>query len=116
MKKAATAIEIDSYDHTEDMLKELAHTINSLDEENTRLRDAIAIGQWDIDGLEKINVENLIKELREKIRVMEINEQALTRSRDMFQNRNAEIIHSKNYLLKLCKKLRKELDQGGQNA
>jgi len=116
MKKAATAVEIDVYDPREDKLNELSHTIVSLDEENTRLRDAIAIGQWDIDGLEKISAQELIKELREKIRVMEISEQALRQSRDMFQNRNAELINSMNYFIKLRKKLRKELDQGGQNA
>jgi hypothetical protein len=116
MKKAATTVEIDVYEPTEDMLKELSHTIVTLDEENTRLRDAIAIGQWDVDGLEKINAEELIKELREKIRILEIDNLALRQSRDMFQNRNAEIIHSRNYFLKLCKKLQKELEQGGQHV
>jgi FtsZ-binding cell division protein ZapB len=71
---------------------ELAHTINDLNDENQRLRDAIAIGQWDATDIEKIDAQEVIAELREQIRVLEIDNAALRDSRDTFQERNAELI------------------------
>ena len=90
----------------DDQIKELQDTVNELAAENTLLKDKIAVGQWDASEIEKIDAEELIEELREKIRVLEIDNKALRDSRDMFQNRNAE-------LLKTVKALQAKLKKAG---
>jgi hypothetical protein len=75
-------------------LAELTDTVNDLSFENQNLRDKIAIGQWDASDIEKIDVEDTITQLREQIRVLEIDNKALRESRDMFQNRNAELMRT----------------------
>jgi hypothetical protein len=93
-----------AYDPEEEKLQELMDTITNLADENTLLRDKIAIGQWDASEIEKIDAEETIKNLREHIRVLEIDNQALRESRDMFQNRNAELIKTVNSMKKKLKK------------
>jgi hypothetical protein len=73
-------------------IDELSDTINVLADENTLLRDKIAIGQWDASEIEKIDAEEVIANLREQLRVLEIDNKALRDSRDMFQSRNAELM------------------------
>lgn len=84
---------------------ELADTINDLNEENQRLRDAIAVGQWDATEIEKIDAQETIAELREQIRVLEIDNAALRESRDTFQERNAELLKQVKALQAKVKKL-----------
>ena len=71
---------------------ELSETVDQLAEENTRLKDKIAVGQWDATDIEKIDVQELIADLREQIRILEIDNKALRESRDMYQARNAELM------------------------
>jgi hypothetical protein len=94
----------DEYDPAEEKMRELMHTITNLADENTILRDKISIGQWDASEIEKIDAEETIKNLREQVRVLEIDNQALRESRDMFQNRNAELIKTVNSLKKKLQK------------
>lgn len=75
-------------------VNELASTVTTLAEENTALRDQIAVGQWDASEIEKVDVEETIRELREQVRVLEIENKSLRESRDMYQNRNAELMRS----------------------
>jgi hypothetical protein len=75
-------------------VNELSNTVTTLAEENTALRDQIAIGQWDATEIEKVDAEETIKELREQVRVLEIENKSLRESRDMYQNRNAELMRS----------------------
>jgi hypothetical protein len=84
------------YDPTEEKMRELIDTIQSLADENTILRDKIAVGQWNASEIEKIDIEETVANLREQIRILEIDNQALRESRDMFQNRNAELIKTIN--------------------
>lgn len=86
-------------------IDELSGTINVLADENTLLRDKIAIGQWDASEIEKIDAEEVIANLREQLRVLEIDNKALRDSRDMFQSRNAE-------LMKTVKSLQNKLKKG----
>jgi hypothetical protein len=80
-------------DTPEDMkVQELSETVDQLAQENERLKDKIAVGQWDATEIEKIDVQELIAELREQIRVLEIDNKALRESRDMYQARNAELM------------------------
>tara|TARA_R110000868_G_scaffold18467_10_gene81189 strand:- start:5197 stop:6039 length:843 start_codon:yes stop_codon:yes gene_type:complete len=85
-----------AYDPTEEKMRELIDTIESLADENTILRDKIAVGQWNASEIEKIDIEETVANLREQIRILEIDNQALRESRDMFQNRNAELIKTIN--------------------
>jgi hypothetical protein len=78
----------------EQKVKELATTVNTLAEENTVMRDKIAVGQWDASEIEKIDVEETIKNLREQIRVLEIDNKSMRESRDIYQNENAEMMRT----------------------
>lgn len=79
-------------DNLNDQLSGLSETINELSTENTTLKDKIAIGQWDASEMEKLDVEDTIKDLREQVRVLEIENKSLRESRDMYQNRNSELM------------------------
>jgi hypothetical protein len=92
----------------EQKVNELTDTINSLADENTVLRDKIAIGQWDASDIEKIDAEQTIKDLREQIRVMEIENKSLREGRDMYQNRNSELMKTVKSLTSRLKKFEKE--------
>lgn len=94
--------EEDERDHK---IAELIDTVNELNAENQRLKDAIAVGQWDASDIEKIDVQDTLNELREQIRILEIDNHALRDSRDMFQNRNAELMKSVKALQSKLKKL-----------
>lgn len=87
-----------------DQISELIDTVNNLSDENTLLRDKIAIGQWDASEIEKIDAEETIVNLREQLRVMEIDNKALRDSRDMFQSRNSELMRTVKSLQKQLKK------------
>ena len=84
--------ETEEDDGKEQKVVELTDTVNELSTENQALRDKIAIGQWDASEIEKIDVQDTVAELREQIRVLEIDNKALRESRDMYQNRNAELM------------------------
>jgi hypothetical protein len=88
-----------------DQAAELADTINHLAEENQKLKDAIAIGAWDATDMEKEDAQETITALREQIRVLEIEVKTLRESRDMFQNRNAEMMRTVKSLQAKLKKL-----------
>jgi hypothetical protein len=93
-----------TYDPQEEKLQELMDTITNLADENTLLRDKIAVGQWDASEIEKIDAQETIANLREQVRILEIDNNALRESRDMFQNRNAELIKTVNSLKKKLNK------------
>lgn len=86
-------------------IDELAQTINMLADENTVMRDKIAIGQWDATEIEKIDAEQTIKDLREQIRILEADNKAMRQSRDMYQNRNSELMKTVKSLQTKLKKL-----------
>jgi hypothetical protein len=89
----------------EEKIKELTYTIIEQDKENQVLRDQIALGQWDASDIEKIDVQDTITELREQIRILEIDNKSMRESRDMFQNRNAELMRTVKSLQNKLKKL-----------
>lgn len=106
----------ENYDPRDDMLKELADTIQSLIEENTLLRDKNLIGQWNATEIEKIDVTETLEELRRKNSLLEKENISLVGDRNWYQNRAAEISGSRNYWEKQARKLQKIIDQGGQNV
>ena len=79
---------------------ELSDTIISLDEEMTVLKDIIASKKWDATEFEQDYILTVVDELRQQVKVLEIDNQALRESRDMYQHRNAELIRTVNGLKK----------------
>ena len=104
-KPAKTIPEAPKLDQ-DDRIQELRNTIDELATENTLLKDKIAVGQWDATEIEKIDAEELIADLRKQINVLELDNKALRDSRDIFQNKNAE-------LLKTVKALQAKLKKAG---
>ena len=91
-------------DSDEDAINDLSETIEEMNKEITLLKDTIALGQWDASEIEKIDVQDTITELREKIRVLEIDNAALRVSRDTFQSKNADLMRiNKSLQSKLAK-------------
>lgn len=88
---AAAPAEAAQYDPRDDQIKEAQDTIAELAEENERLKDRIAIEAWDVSEEEKLEASEIIEQLREENRNLQIQVNALTRSRDQFQNENAQM-------------------------
>jgi len=61
-------------------------------EELRKANDIIAAKAWDATEFEQDYVISILKEKDVKIDILEIDNQALRDSRDMFQNRNAELL------------------------
>ena len=62
------------------------------------------MGQGNASEIEKIDIEETVENLRERNRILEIENKALRESRDMFQNRNAELIKTINAMNRKGKK------------
>jgi ParB-like nuclease domain len=95
-KKSKPQEEPNEEDDKDQKIAELSDTINAMAEEITIYRDKAALGQWNASEIEKIDIEETVANLREQIRILEIDNKALRESRDMFQNRNAELIKTIN--------------------
>jgi len=92
-------------DERDQKIAELLDTVEVLHTENQRLKDVIAANQWDATDIERMDVQETIAELREQIKTLEIDNRALRDSRDMFQNRNAELMNRVKALQSRLKKL-----------
>jgi uncharacterized ParB-like nuclease family protein/FtsZ-binding cell division protein ZapB len=73
--------------------------------ENQRLADKLAVHTMDATPEEKLAATETIEELREQIRILEIENQSLKISRDTFQRENSEL---KRTVASLQRKLKKE--------
>jgi hypothetical protein len=102
-KAPTTKPDVSSYDERDDIIKGLTDTVNELTDENSRLKDAISLGQWDASDIEKIDAEDTIKDLRNQVKILEVDNKALRDSRDMFQTRNAELMKSLSSLQRKLK-------------
>ena len=91
------------YTDLEHRILELSDVIDMLNEENTQLKDIIASRQWNATEFEKDYLLHEITELRKTILVLEKSEASAIASRDMFQNRNAELLAQLAYYKKLHK-------------
>jgi Spy/CpxP family protein refolding chaperone len=56
------------------------------------LRDIVASKRWDASEIEQEDILDTVKELRKQIEILEMENQTLRGSRDMYQNRCAELI------------------------
>lgn len=88
----------------DDKIAELTDTITELHEENVLLRDKIAIGQWDATEIEKIDIQDTVTDLRNQIKILEMENKSLRESRDMYQNRNSELMRTVKALTNKLKK------------
>jgi dynactin complex subunit len=91
------------YTDLEHRILELSDVIDMLNEENTRYKDIIASQQWNATEFEKDYILNEITQLRKDVAVLEKSEESAIASRDMFQNRNAELLRQLAYYKKLTK-------------
>ncbi len=81
--------EIEEYDEKEQIIHELKDTVVSLDEENTRLKDAIAANQLPEDEIQ--SAAEIIADLRHQIKALEAELSAVKSSRDGYLVQNAEL-------------------------
>jgi len=87
-------------DLEEDKFKELTHTIEDLDRQLTAAKDVIASKRWDATEFEQEDLLDTVQQLREEIKIKDMEIATLKDSRDMFQKRNAELIRQVNSLKK----------------
>lgn len=83
--------DVADYDPRDDQLKEAQHAIVELSEENERLKDRIAIEAWDASEEDKLDAHQIIEQLREENKNLQIELNGVKRSRDQFQNENAQM-------------------------
>ncbi len=106
-KEESNPKEADPFEEIEEINpnQELIDEMNKLSAENERLKDAIAVGQFDASDIEKMDVEQTIADLREQIRLKDIEIDALRESRDIHQQKAAELMKTVNSLKAKIKKL-----------
>jgi urease gamma subunit len=89
----ASNVAVTNESHPQDLqeIKELEDMVNDLSEENQKLKDTIAIGAWDATDIEKEDIQETVAELRERIAMLERENNSLRSSRDMYMNQAAEL-------------------------
>lgn len=105
-KDPAAPPEMSEVEELKQKLSELADTLTETIAENDKLKDAVGTGQFDGSEIEKIDIEDTIRELREQVRLKDIEIQSLRESRDTYQNRA-------NELMKQVKTLQNKLKKAG---
>lgn len=88
--KASSVIELSNEDDY-DMLSELKETVVSLADENTALKDRLAVAVIACTEEEKTAALDTIESLRAEVKRLEIEVRALTDSRNSYQRENAEL-------------------------
>ena len=87
------------------LTEEKDEAVQELVAENQRLSDRLAVEAMDASEEEKLAASETIAEMREQIRILEIENQSLKISRDTYQRENAEL---KKTVAALQRKLKKE--------
>ena len=87
------------------LTEEKDEAVAELVAENQRLSDRLAVEAMDASAEEKLAASETIAEMREQIRILEIENQSLKISRDTYQRENAEL---KKTVQSLQRKLKKE--------
>ncbi len=86
-------------------LEEAVSTINELAAENDQLRDRVAVAAMSGTDEERAMAAETIAELREQIKTLEAELDAVRTSRDTFQRQNAELMKQVRLQQKQIKKL-----------
>ena len=93
----------EEFDEKEQAIIELKDTVISLDEENTRLKDALAAGQLPEDEIQ--SATEIITELRARIKALEAELDAVKSSRDSYMVENQSLKTQCSMQRKKLKKL-----------
>lgn len=73
-------------------INELTDTIVYLDQELDKYKNIVATKKWDATEIEQDYILEVVEELKTTIRILEKENKSLRDSRDMYQNRNADLI------------------------
>lgn len=93
---------------TEDQaaMMDMAETVNKLAEENEKLKEQLALGLFDGNEFEKLDIQEMLDDLRKKNQALELENKTLRESRDQYQYENAQLI-------KTVKSLKAKLKKAG---
>ena len=98
-------------DYTEDdKLHEMAVEQIALTEENTKLKDMLAIKTLPVSEEARTEVQETIESLREEVKGLEFKLRTMTQSRNEFQSKNAEMIKQMTYWKKRAERAEKALE------
>jgi FtsZ-binding cell division protein ZapB len=103
--KKAKPVKLNNVVEAPEPTAEQDEAVAELVAENQRLADKLAVHTMDATPEEKLAATETIEELREQIRILEIENQSLKISRDTFQRENGEL---KKTVASLQRKLKKE--------
>jgi hypothetical protein len=96
-------------EYVDDKMSELVIENKALLKENTQLRDKIAIGQLDVSEEEKIEVEETIESLRVEVDRLQSELDAMTISRNDYQQKASDAIKQVQYWKRRAEKSEKKL-------
>lgn len=85
---------------------QMSDTVNQLAEENEKLKEQLALGQFDGNEFEKLDIQEMLEDLRSKNKALELENKTLRESRDAYQYENAQLI-------KTVKSLKAKLKKAG---
>ena len=88
----------------DDKLNELATEFGVISEENTRLKDLLAVRSMPVSEEAQAEVQETIEMLREQIKDLESQLHSMTQSRNEFMSKNAEMLKQINYWKKRAEK------------
>ena len=86
-----------------------AELVDLLEKENKELKDRLALGFTDGTDDEKNMAQQLVDDLREQLRIAEIELEAVKRSRDRYQSENSQMLRQIAWLEKRNKRLNDQL-------
>jgi hypothetical protein len=94
----------------DDKMHELAIEHTALSEENTKLKDMLAIRTLPVSEKARTEVQETIESLRAEVKDLEFKLRTMTQSRNEFQSKNAEMIKQLNYWKKRVERAEKALE------
>ena len=106
-KKEEPTPEIDTEFGEEDKVHELELNLKDLADENAKLTDRLAVKAMDGTAEEKQLAEQTIEELRQRVQVLEAENNALKSSVAGYMTKNAEMVKQLMYYKKRIEKLEK---------
>lgn len=94
----------------DDKMHELAIEHTALSEENTKLKDMLAIRTLPVSEKARTEVQETIESLRAEVKDLDFKLRTMTQSRNEFQSKNAEMIKQLNYWKKRVERAEKALE------
>jgi septal ring factor EnvC (AmiA/AmiB activator) len=110
LHKLADWVEKDNHVQCHSVPRKAAYTIVALTEENTKLKDMLAIKTRPVSEKARAEVQETIESLRAEVKDLEFKLRTMTQSRNEFQSKNAEMIKQLNYWKKRVERAEKALE------